>query len=104
MSESIHKKNTQSASLPVIGLVEWFRPGEHARVEQVLADARTLGVKEIRTGISWADYYTPQGKEWYNWLIPRLAKEVNLLPCFLYTPPALGIVHLVAPVQPQSLR
>jgi CDP-paratose 2-epimerase len=92
MSESIHKKNTQSASLPVIGLVEWFRPGEHARVEQVLTDARTLGIKEIRTGISWADYYTPQGKEWYNWLIPRLAKEVNLLPCFLYTPPALGIV------------
>ena len=23
---------------------------------------------------------------------PRLAKDVNILPCFLYTPPCLGIV------------
>src|SRR5690606_17549718 len=30
------------------------------------------------------------GKEWYQWLIPTLAKEVNLLPCFLYTPPSIG--------------
>jgi len=76
---------------PLVGLVEWFRPGEYKQVEQVLLDLKLLGIKELRTGISWADYDTPEGKEWYNWLIPTLAKEVNLLPCFHNTPPALGL-------------
>ncbi|WP_439881790.1 GDP-mannose 4,6-dehydratase [Pontibacter sp. MBLB2868] len=78
------------SSLPMVGLVEWFRPGEHEHVKQVLSDLKQLGVTELRTGVSWADYYTPEGKEWYNWLIPTLAKEVNILPCFLYTPPSIG--------------
>lgn len=82
---------TENKVRPVIGLVEWFRPGEHARVEKVLVELKELEVTELRTGISWADYYTLAGKDWYEWLIPRLAKEVNVLPCFLYTPPSLGL-------------
>jgi CDP-paratose 2-epimerase len=76
---------------PAIGLVEWFRVGEYDRVREVLSDLQQLGISELRTGISWADYYTPEGKDWYNWLIPTLAREINLLPCFLYTPPSMGI-------------
>jgi CDP-paratose 2-epimerase len=76
---------------PVMGIVEWFHPGQEAQVVQVLAELKELGITELRTGISWADYYTPAGKEWFDWLIPRLAREVNLLPCFLYTPPSLGL-------------
>jgi CDP-paratose 2-epimerase len=76
---------------PAIGLVEWFQVGEYRRVEEVLADLTRLGVTELRTGISWADYYTPQGQAWYQWLIPTLARQVKVLPCFLYTPPSLGI-------------
>ncbi len=79
-------------SNPTIGVVEWFRPGEYEQVEQVLADLKTIGVEELRTGFSWADWYTPQGQEWYTWLIPRLAREVNILPCFHYVPPSIGIV------------
>lgn len=79
-----------NAKLPVVGLVEWFRPGEYEHVRETLAELKALGVTELRTGVSWADYYTPEGKDWYNWLIPTLAKEVNLLPCFLYTPPSIG--------------
>lgn len=75
-----------------LGLVEWFRPGEHERVEQALADLRALGVKHLRTGISWADWFSPEGKSWYEWLVPRLAEWVEILPCFLYTPPSLGLV------------
>ena len=88
MKEDIAIDNKQQ--LPVIGLVEWFRPGEYEHVKQVLADLKELGVTELRTGVSWADYYTPEGKEWYDWLIPTLVKQVNILPCFLYTPPSIG--------------
>jgi CDP-paratose 2-epimerase len=74
-----------------IGVVEWFRPGEYERVERVLVDCRMLGVKALRTAVSWADWHTPVGGEWYTWLLPRLAAELDLLPCFLYTPPSLGV-------------
>jgi len=77
---------------PKIGLVEWFRPGDYERVETVLEDLRALGIQELRTRIGWADWYTSEGDGWYAWLLPRLAKDVRILPCFLYTPPCLGIV------------
>uniref|UniRef100_Q022V6 NAD-dependent epimerase/dehydratase n=1 Tax=Solibacter usitatus (strain Ellin6076) TaxID=234267 RepID=Q022V6_SOLUE len=77
---------------PLLGIVEWFRPGEYERVEEVLRDLRALGVRELRTGIRWSDWYASEGDGWYAWLLPRLAQDVNLLPCFLYTPAPLGIV------------
>ncbi len=76
---------------PSAGLVEWFRPGEYERVESVLATARALGIREMRTGICWADWYTSEGDGWYAWLLPRLAADFSVLPCFIYTPPSLGI-------------
>jgi CDP-paratose 2-epimerase len=75
-----------------LGIVEWFKPGEFERVENVLRDVRALGVKEMRTAVSWADWYASEGDGWYAWLLPTLAKEVTILPTFLYTPPALGLV------------
>jgi CDP-paratose 2-epimerase len=80
------------AGRPKLGLAEWFRPGDYDRVEMVLADARELGIADLRIGICWADWYTSEGDGWYAWLLPRLAQEVQILPCFLYTPPSLGVV------------
>ncbi|MGE5611637.1 MAG: NAD-dependent epimerase/dehydratase family protein [Bacillota bacterium] len=83
-------------SAPIIGILEWFRPGDQQRVEDVVADLQLLGVRELRTGVSWADWHTPQGQEWYAWLLPRLAKVVRVLPCFVYTPPSLGTAHKIS--------
>ena len=77
--------------LASVGLIEWLRVGDVARVEQLLVDLRELGVHRLRTQFSWADWHTPEGQAWYAWLIPRLAAECELLPCFTYTPPSLGI-------------
>lgn len=76
---------------PEVGLVEWFRPGEYERVEAVLEDLRALNIRELRTAIPWPDWYASGGDGWFAWLLPRLAREVNILPCFLYTPAPLGI-------------
>ena len=76
---------------PIVGLIEWFRPGEKAQVERVLRDLETLEVEHLRTGISWADWHTPEGRAWLEWLIPTLGEAVTLLPCFTYTPPSLGL-------------
>ncbi|MBW4561506.1 MAG: GDP-mannose 4,6-dehydratase [Mojavia pulchra JT2-VF2] len=83
--------SASTANNPVLGVLEWFRPGEYERVDWLLADLKRLGVTQLRTGFSWADWHTSQGQEWYAWLFPKLAQSVNILPCFHYTPPSLGI-------------
>jgi CDP-paratose 2-epimerase len=73
-----------------LGFVQWFRVGER---QQALAAAEALqkmGVGHLRTHLSWADYYSPAGQSWYDWLLPMLAKQFELLPCLHYTPPHLA--------------
>ncbi len=80
-----------TSNRPVIGILEWFHQGDTAHVEKALAQLQQLGITELRTGISWADYHTPDGKKWLEWLIPKLSEHVRVLPCLLYTPPSIGL-------------
>lgn len=83
-------KDKNQTKKPIIGILEWFRPGEYKEVEQALEDLKAIGINHLRTGISWADWNTPEGKEWYDWLFKTLDNHIEILPCFLYTPPSLG--------------
>jgi CDP-paratose 2-epimerase len=74
-----------------LGILQWFHFDDREQVERALDDLRALGITELRTGFSWADWCRPGGKEWFEWLIPKLSSEVRVLPCFTYTPPSLGI-------------
>ena len=76
---------------PVIGILEWFRVGEYDHVEQTIEDLKKIGVTHLRSGVSWADWYSKEGKEWISWFIPHISKEFELLPCFTYTPPSVGL-------------
>ncbi len=80
----------ESGTAALMGLLEWFWLEDYEAVEQAIEDMRRLGVQRLRTGVSWADYLTDSGQRWYDWLLPKLAREVELLPCFVYTPPSLG--------------
>jgi CDP-paratose 2-epimerase len=90
VQDFIHKKS------PVIGVLEWFHKNDYKHVNDTIEHLNILGVKELRTGISWADYYTSDGQKWYDWLMPILAKNFNILPCFSYTPPSLGIAEKIS--------
>lgn len=80
------------STVPQIGILEWFYMNDFDHAEKTVNRLKKLGINELRTGVSWADYSTSEGEEWYDKLIPYLAENFNLLPCFLYTPPPLGIV------------
>ena len=73
-----------------VGLVRDFTPGDHASVEAALADLKVLGVRELRTRVSWAHAVTPEGATWYRGLMQRLSQDVCVLPCLVGTPPGLG--------------
>ncbi len=72
------------------GFVEWFRPGEFQRSERVLPQIIASGAQYLRTHLSWAEYLAPGGEAWFDWLIPRLGKEIDLLPCIHFTPPSMS--------------
>ncbi|NJY61557.1 NAD-dependent epimerase/dehydratase family protein [Salinimicrobium sp. CDJ15-81-2] len=77
-------------SSPALGILEWFRPGEYDEVRNAIEDFKRLGIKHLRTGVSWADWYVEGTPEWYDWLFAELDPHVEILPCFLYTPPSIG--------------
>jgi CDP-paratose 2-epimerase len=72
------------------GFAEWLRLGEHERVVNAVAGMRGAGASYVRTHLSWAEYHQPGGQEWYDWLIPTLGREFDLLPCIHYTPPSIS--------------
>ncbi|MCW0398501.1 ADP-L-glycero-D-manno-heptose-6-epimerase [Xanthomonas sacchari] len=77
--------------LAEIGLIEWLRIGDEDAVHALLRDMRELGVRRLRTQFSWADWHTAEGERWYAWLMPLLSAHCEVLPCFCYTPPSLGL-------------
>ncbi|MDF1586121.1 NAD-dependent epimerase/dehydratase family protein [Marinimicrococcus flavescens] len=84
------------AAGPAMGLVAWLHPGEHERARLLARFLGQSGIRHLRLGISWAEYYAPGGAEWFGWLLPFMAEKAELLPCVLYTPPSLGVVPSVA--------
>ncbi len=77
-------------SVPEVGILEWFHLNDYNHVESAVKSLKSLNVKHLRTGFSWADYYTDDGQAWFEWLIPHLAEHFTILPCFLYTPPSIA--------------
>ena len=92
-----------ATGLRPFGFVEWFRPGEHARVRAAIDGMRRVGATSLRTHLSWADHQAPGGQDWYDWLIPTLGQAFDLLPCIHYTPPSLSRTGLCSGA-PRRLR
>lgn len=75
---------------PTFGICQWF----HFQDERTLAIAAAwlerLGVRVVRTGISWGESYLPNARQWFDTLMSALEPfEVCLTLCF--TPPSHGI-------------
>jgi CDP-paratose 2-epimerase len=77
---------------PDVGAVQYFHIHDRQTVERVLAGLEQLPIRHLRTAISWCDWMSEGGEDWYAWLLPQLLERFEVLPCFLYTPPELGIL------------
>jgi CDP-paratose 2-epimerase len=89
---------------PDLGVVQYFHKGDHAAAERALETLAELPASRLRTSISWCDWLSPGGEAWYRWLLPKLTAHVSVLPCFLYTPPELGLMPKTSspPRDPQA--
>jgi CDP-paratose 2-epimerase len=77
---------------PALGVVQYFHMGDYGAAERALAALDELPIEHLRTSISWCDWVREGGEEWYEWLLPKLIERTTVLPCILYTPPALGLM------------
>ncbi len=87
---------------PAMGICQWFHFEDH-RLEAGVAHLQELGVKKLRTGLSWADYLRPDAERWFDRQMSLLQPfEVTLTYCF--TPENKGIRphHTSPPAHPEE--
>jgi beta-xylosidase len=87
---------------PTLGLCQWFH-FEDPRLDEAVRWMRRLGVRHLRTGLSWADSFRPGALAWFDRQMEALGDfEVTLTFCF--TPEHRGIAphHTSAPLVPQE--
>ncbi|MDQ5826236.1 MAG: beta-xylosidase [Chloroflexota bacterium] len=73
---------------PEMGICQWFHFDDH-RLDLAVEWLRRMGVKRLRTGISWADWHRPNAVEWFDRQMRALEEfDTTLTLCF--TPPSRG--------------
>src|SRR5918993_1244637 len=81
---------------PELGICQWFHFEDH-RLDQAVRWLRELGVKHLRTGLSWADYYRPNALSWFDRQMTAL-EEFQVTVTFCFTPEHKGIIpHYTSP-------
>jgi beta-xylosidase len=74
---------------PALGICQWFHFEDH-RLESAVRWLTDLGVKHLRTGLSWADSLRPGADAWFETQMKALEPfDVTLTFCF--TPEAEGL-------------
>ena len=74
---------------PDIGICQWFHFEDH-RLDDAVQWMRNLGVKHLRTGLSWADSFRTGAEAWFDRQMRALA-EFDVTLTFCFTPEHRGI-------------
>src|SRR5687768_14513396 len=75
---------------PDMGICQWFHFEDH-RLDEAVEWLRRLGVRHLRTGLSWADYLRPDSERWFDRMMAAL-EEFELTVTFCFTPESRGIL------------
>jgi beta-xylosidase len=74
---------------PTLGICQWFHFEDH-RLDDAVRWLTELGVKHLRTGLSWADSFRPDAQKWFDRQMKALERfDVTLTFCF--TPEHCGV-------------
>jgi beta-xylosidase len=83
---------------PDLGFCQWFH-FEDERLDAAVAWMKRLGVKYLRTGLSWADSFRPNALDWFDRQM-RALEDFDVTVTFCFTPEHRGIAphHTSAPL------
>jgi beta-xylosidase len=83
---------------PEMGICQWFHFEDH-RLDDAVAWMKRLGVKHLRTGLSWADSFRPNALDWFDRQMEAIA-DFDVTVTFCFTPEHRGIApHHTSPPQ-----
>ena len=87
---------------PQLGICQWFHFEDH-RLDDAVAILRDLGVKDLRTGLSWADSFRPNADAWFDRQM-RALELFNLTLTFCFTSEHRGLAphHTSLPLVPEE--
>lgn len=79
-----------------LGICQWFHFEDH-RLESALDWLRRLGVKHLRTGVSWADWFRQNSEAWFDVQMGAL-QEFTTTMTLCFTPEHLAATpHYTSP-------
>jgi beta-xylosidase len=73
---------------PRLGICQWFHFDDH-RLEFAVEWLKRLGVRKLRTGISWGDWHRPGAPDWFDRQMSAL-EEFDTTVTLCFTPPSRG--------------
>lgn len=81
---------------PEMGICQWFHYEDH-RLDDAVRWLKDLGVRYLRTGLSWADWFRPDAERWFDRQMKALEPfDVTVTYCF--TPEHKGLQpHYTSP-------
>jgi beta-xylosidase len=83
---------------PEMGICQWFHFEDH-RLADAVRHLRELGVRHLRTGLSWADSLRPGADAWFDRQM-RALEEFDVTITYCFTPESAGVQpHHTSPPQ-----
>jgi beta-xylosidase len=85
---------------PEFGICQWFHYQDERTLELAVRWLERLGIREVRTGLSWAESHLPGADRWFDTLMSAL-EPFNVCATLCFTPPSRGIRsdHTSPPVE-----
>jgi beta-xylosidase len=81
---------------PTLGICQWFHFEDH-RLDDAVCWLRRLGVRQLRTGLSWADSLRPDAEAWFDRQM-RALEPFDVTVTFCFTPESCGLApHHTSP-------
>lgn len=73
-----------------LGICQWVHWHDEETLNATAEWLERLGVYDLRTGISWADWHRPNAAEWFDHMMEKLSR-FRLMVTLCFTPPSRGI-------------
>src|SRR5215467_11426056 len=91
-----------AASAYTLGICQWFHFEDH-RLDAAVRCLKDLGVRYLRTGLSWADSFRPHAEAWFDRQMKAL-EPFDTTVTFCFTPEHRGVLpnHASPPQQIQE--
>ena len=74
---------------PALGICQWFHFEDH-RLDDAVRWLSDLGVRHLRTGLSWADSLRPDAQKWFDRQM-RALEPFDVTLTFCFTPEPCGV-------------